>query len=484
MSSNTKHDSIKLDFTVFLNVINGKLVDSSSKNTRRTINPATFEQNPDVPVSTIEDVNEAVKSARTASKTWAGTLWSERQSILASFVDAVEAHAEEFAQMLVKEQGKTIYEARGELQVSIQALRATCGLTLPEEELSASNNLRKVVKRYVPLGVAVGIVPWNYPVFLACNKLGQALVTGNAFILKPSPFTPYCNLKLAELGTYFFPPGVFQALSGEDDLGPFLTAHPGVDKVSFAGSIATGKRVMQSCSSTLKRVTLELGGNDPLIVCADVDVASVAPVVAATAFTNSGQICFAPKRIYVHEAIYRDFLAAMVAYIRNLKLTTEEQVALGPVSNKPQYERVKQFLAEIDENNLTALTGGAHPSGDKPGFFLPPTLIDNPPEDSRIVVEEPFGPILPLMKWSDESDVIQRANNTEYGLGASVWSRDVAQAERIARQLQSGNVWINVPIQTDANVEFGGHKYSGIGVEGGVEGLKGYCNLQIMWTGL
>ncbi|TGJ88399.1 hypothetical protein E0Z10_g320 [Xylaria hypoxylon] len=473
MGSNGKHDSIKLDFAVFRNVVNGKLVDSSSKKTRYSVNPATFEQNPSVPATTLKDVDEAVKSARKASK-MAST----------SFTDAVEAHAEEFAQMLVKEQGKTIYEARGELQVSLQALRGSCVLTLPDEEMAASNNSRTIIKRYIPLGVVVGIVPWNYPMFLACKMLGQGLAAGNAFILKPSPFTPYCNLKLAELGSYFFPPGVLQALSGEDDLGPWLTAHPGIDKVSFAGSIATGKRVMQACSSTLKRVTLELGGNDPLIVCADVDIASVVPTVAYTAFANSGQICSIPKRIYVHESIYQEFLSAMVANIKSLKLTTEEQAAIGPISNKPQYERVKQLLADIEENKLTVSAGSTSPPGDKPGFFLSPTLIDNPPDDSRIVAEEPFGPILPLMKWSDELDVIQRANNTEYGLGASVWSRDAAQAERIARQLEAGTIWINTHAEPDPNVEFGGHKYSGIGVEGGIEGLKGYCNLQIMWKKL
>ncbi|KAI0010720.1 aldehyde dehydrogenase-like protein [Xylariaceae sp. FL0662B] len=474
---NSSLNSAELNFTTFSNVINGELCSSSSGKIRRSVNPATWEDNPEVPVSTVEDVDRAIQSAQKAQKAWAAVPWSERQKALKNYTDAFEAHAESFVQLLVREQGKTISEGHGEIQLSLRFLRGFCELSL-SEELIESNEERKVTTRYTPLGVAAGIVPWNYPIHLACGKLGPALVTGNAFILKPSPFAPYCNLKMAELGLRFFPPGVFQALSGDHDLGPWLTGHPGVDVVSFSGSVAVGKKVMQACSKTLKRTILELGGNDPVIVCADVDPAAIAPKVAYLALANSGQICIIPKRVYVHESIYDEFLSAMVAYVKSLDWKEGEQIAFGPVSNKPQYERVRQLLADIETNQLTLAVGSTKPLTDRRGFFLSPTLVDNPPDNSRIVVEEPFGPVVPVMKWSDESEVIRRANNTEYGLGASVWSRDAAQAERMARQLQAGSIWVNTHAEVDPKCPFPGHKHSAIGVEWGVEGLKGYCNLQ------
>ncbi|KAI0904868.1 aldehyde dehydrogenase-like protein [Ustulina deusta] len=474
----------QVDFTTFNNVIGGELCNSSSGATRFAVNPATLEQNPQVPISTLEDVNRAIHLAQNATKAWANTSWSERQHALKGYTDAFEAYIELFARMLVKEQGKSLFEARFELQMGLGLLRGFCEMSLPDEVIEDSVE-RRVITRYTPVGIVVGIVPWNYPIMLACGKIGSALVAGNAFILKPSPFAPYCNLKMAELGTHFFPPGIFQALSGEDNLGPWLTEHPQVNLVSFSGSGAVGKKVMRSCSSTLKRVILELGGNDPAIVCADVDPSVVAPKLGFFAFANSGQICAQPKRLYVHESVYADFRAAMIAYIEKISLEQGEQPgSIGPVSNAPQYERVKDLLADIKANQLTIATGDTEPLDTRSGFFLSPTLVDNPPDNSRIVVEEPFGPVLPLLKWSDETDVINRANSTEYGLGASVWSKDAGQAERIARQLEAGTVWINTHMEIGPKFPFGGHKQSGIGCEWGVEGLKGYCNLQTIHTRL
>ncbi|KAI0482565.1 aldehyde dehydrogenase-like protein [Xylariaceae sp. FL0804] len=483
MATTAESPIIQLDFGTFCNVIDGQCIKAAPESSRSTVNPATLGRNPDVPVATNEEVDRAVAAAQKAAKTWATLPWKDRQSALVRFTEGMEANAKGFAEMLVKEQGKTLNEAQGEMYLSAQFLRGTSLLELPEEEMERSDK-REVVKRYTPLGVAVGIVPWNYPVFLACQRIGQALLTGNTFILKPSPLAPYCNLKLAELGTHFFPPGVLQALSGEADLGPALTAHAGVDVVTFAGSVATGRKVMEACSKTLKRVVLELGGNDPAVVCADVDVAAVAPAVAYLSFANSGQICTLPKRVYVHESIYDDFVAAMAAYARNLKLDTSEVVAIGPVSNEPQFESVKSLLADTEANNFALAAGSTQPLDDRPGFFLLPTIVDNPPDTARVVLEEPFGPIVPVLKWADEAEVVARANRTEYGLGASVWSRDTAQAGRIARQLNAGSVWINTHAEVDAKFPFGGHKSSGIGAEGGADGLKGYCNVQTIWSRL
>jgi acyl-CoA reductase-like NAD-dependent aldehyde dehydrogenase len=237
---------------------------------------------------------------------------------------------------------------------------------------------------------------------LACGKIAPSLIAGNALILKPSPLTPYCGLKLAELAQQFFPPGVFQVLSGDDNLGPWLTAHPGIDKVSFTGSTATGKRVMESCSKTLKRVTLELGGKDPAIICQDVDIKATAPKIAQLALLNSGQICIAIKRIYVHASIFDEFLAAVVEATKNLNLGDgfSEGVFIGPIQNKMQYERVKGFIMEVAEKKLNiALDGGVNPAKEVgKGYFISPTIIDNPPDSSRIVVEEPFGKWMPSLK--------------------------------------------------------------------------------------
>ena len=278
-----------------------------------------------------------------------------------------------------------------EVAVSVTYIRDFCKLSLPEEVLE-DNAQRKITTRYVPLGVTVGLVPWNYPMQLACHKLAPALLTGNAFIWKPSPFGPYCALKMAELGQRFFPHGVLQALSGDDSLGPLLTEHPGVNMVSFTGSTPSGKKVLESCSKTVKRATVELGGNDPAIVCADVDPVYVGTMVALIAFFATSQICIAVKRVYVHEAVYDAVLAAITGFAQQLKMGLDETSFMGPVSNKAQYEFVKALLADCKDAGLKVVSRDADslPS-DLNGYFIPPTVIDNPPEYSRIVTEEQFG---------------------------------------------------------------------------------------------
>ncbi|KAI1404453.1 aldehyde dehydrogenase [Hypoxylon fuscum] len=468
-----------LDFTTFYNVIDGRF--DNPKATRHTINPSSLENNPEVPLSTPTDVHAAVQAAQRAAKLWAEVPWSERKKALESFAVALESYTEDFAQMLIKEQGKPPFWARNEIATGVQFLRGFCELSLPTEIIEDTQE-RSVTTHYTPLGVTVGIVPWNFPIFLACGKIGPALLTGNAFILKASPFTPYCSLKLAELGLRFFPPGVFQALSGDDHLGPWLIEHPDINMISFTGSVPNGKKVIRACSETLKRVTLELGGNDPAIVCANVDPVTVASKIALFAFCNSGQMCMSIKRVYVHESVYDQVLDTVVQYVKALELGVDEKSFVGPISNNNHFEYVKGLLANIEKNQLTIATGGTKLLADGKGFLLPPTIINNPPDNSQIVSQEQFGPVLPLLKWSEESDVIQRANSTDTGLGASVWTRDDAQAARIAKQLQAGNVWINTHAEIQANTPFGGCKQSGNGVEWGVEGLKAYCSHQSVYT--
>ncbi|KAK2006836.1 aldehyde dehydrogenase [Colletotrichum eremochloae] len=470
----------KLDWTKFYNVIDGKL-ETTSK-TRHNVNPSTLEANPEVPVSTPEDVDRAVQAGKKAQEAWAETPYEERQKALVKFAEAFEAHVEEFALMLSKEQGKPVQFAQIEIIESIKHFKGMSELPFPEEVVD-NNPDRRVITRYTPLGVAVGIVPWNFPILLACGKIAPALVTGNAFILKPSPFTPYCNLKIVELAQQFFPPGVFQALSGDDNLGPWLTAHPGVDKVSFTGSTATGKRVMESCSKTLKRITLELGGNDAAIVFPDVDVKAIAPKITMLALYNSGQVCIAIKRIYIHEDIYDELVAEIANVIKNMPVGDGQQegTVLGPVQNQMQFERVKELLKDIEEQKLKLAAGSTAPATNGKGYFITPTMVDNPPDNSRIVVEEPFGPVFPVLKWSDEKDVIRRANDTLMGLGASVWCKDLEKAESVAKKIKAGNVWINTHLELQYNAPFGGHKQSGIGHEYGVGGLKSYCNAQSLF---
>ena len=288
-------------------------------------------------MATQADVDNAVNHARAAFKTWSKTTFEERSKLLLAFTDAIEANRDELEKLLVKEQGKPLSLANTELTMSLLWLRTFATMEV-KDELIDENDERRIVQTFPPIGVCCGIVPWNWPVLLGVGKVGPALITGNTLIIKPSPFTPYCDLKLGEIGMSIFPPGVLQVLSGGDDLGPMLTEHPGIDKISFTGSIATGKKVMESCAKTLKRITLELGGNDPAIVCEDVDIEKIVPKIATLAFLNSGQICMLVKRLYVHEKIYDQFRDAMVKFTETIKTGDgfEEDILVGPLQNRMQ----------------------------------------------------------------------------------------------------------------------------------------------------
>ncbi|KAI0389907.1 aldehyde dehydrogenase [Xylariaceae sp. FL0594] len=475
----------KISFDTFHNVINNEL--STTPQTRHTLNPK--DQSPlwEAPVSGQEDVDRAVSAGKAAFQSWSKLTQDERAEYLNKFADALQANHDGLVELLRKELGKPVQAAGFEMFLVMGLARETPKLRLMEEK-PVDDEDRTAIVRHVPLGVGVGIVPWNFPLCLGAGKLIPALLAGNTFIWKPSPYAPYSALKMAEIGAKVFPPGVFQALSGEDSLGPLLTAHPDVAKVSFTGSVETGKKVMAACASTLKRVTLELGGNDAAIVCDDVDVDAVVAKVAFLAFVHSGQICMNIKRIYVHEAVYDRFLAALVAVVNQFPAPGDDgpDAFFSPIQNQMQVDKLqKNFYSQIEKQGWKTALGGEDDIGsskDAKGFYVAPTIINNPPEDSSIVTEEPFGPIVPVLKWSDEQDVIKRANATKLGLGASVWSKDVERAKRMAEQLEAGSIWVNTHFELAPNVPYGGHKESGLGMDWGIVGLQGWCNPQAYWV--
>ena len=390
-----------LDWSTFSNTIDGK--QTSTAKTRHSINPATGKPNSEVPLCTPEDVDKAMAAGQKAFRGWADTPWEKRKAATLAYADAILAEKESFSKMLTQEQGKPLQFAQMEVDFAVHWIKTICSLELPEEVTEEGD--KQVVVRYTPLGLCVGIVPWNYPILLAVGKIAPAVLTGNPILIKPSPFTPAGDLKLVELAQQFFPPGVVQCLSGDDNLGPWLTEHPAPQKISFTGSSFTGKKVMASAAKTLKRVTLELGGKDPAVVCDDVDIAEVAPKIATLAFLNSGQICIALKRIFVHEKIIDKFRDAMVEFTKTLKMGegNEEGVFLGPIQNSMQYEKVKGFFADVEKEGYNVAVGGKNPDG--PGYFITPTIIDRPREDSKLVREEPFGILNPL------SHMISNANH-------------------------------------------------------------------------
>lgn len=434
------------------------------------IDPATEQTVGQVPDCMQEQLDQAVTAARRAFPIWRDQPFAYRQEMLRRISAAISEHAEELKLLLTAEQGKPHAAARKEIDAAAWWIA-----TVAECEMPVSSNDEMPgqlsVTRHVPLGVVGAIVPWNFPILLAVWKIGPALLTGNTLVLKPSPNTPMATLRLGEILRGILPPGVLNIVSGGDMLGPWMSAHPGIDKISFTGSTATGRKVMETAAANLKRLTLELGGNDAAIVLPDVDVAQIAEPLFWAAFTNSGQVCVATKRLYVHEDVYDEVVEALRGIAARIRVGDgrDPHTELGPVQNRQQYERVRALIRESRDAGYHFISGGEPPDG--PGFFIPVTLVDNPPEDSRVVQEEAFGPVLPILRYSDIDAVIARANASEYGLGGSVWSSDIDRAADIAARIETGTVWINSAQGITPFAAFAGHKQSGLGVENGLAGL-------------
>ncbi|MGJ4962085.1 aldehyde dehydrogenase family protein [Bradyrhizobium sp. HKCCYLRH3061] len=457
-------------------LIGGTLVPGAA--TMPVINPATEEVLAQCPRASETQLDQAVAAAKAAFPAWAATAMEERRRLIGKMADIIEANSGELARILTSEQGKPLTDATGEVLGMAAFFRYLATLELPMRVIESSGD-RQVEAYRRPLGVVGAIIPWNYPLLILGFKLPPALLAGNTLVVKPAPTTPLSTLKFAELVKDVLPAGVLNVITDANDLGDRMTGHPDIRKISFTGSTATGQKVMASAAQTLKRITLELGGNDAGIVLDDVDPKTVAPGIFEGAFQNSGQVCLAIKRLYVHESVYDDICNELVAIAKNTVVDdgSKQGTKLGPLQNRMQYEKVKAFLDDAHKNGKV-IAGGA--AMDRPGYFIEPTIVRDIKEGSKLVDEEQFGPVLPVIKYSDPSDVIRRANGTSYGLGASVWSSDPKRAHEIATQIEAGTVWINKHLDMAPHIPFGGAKQSGIGTEFAEEGLAEFTQLQII----
>lgn len=460
-------------------IIDGRKV--ATEETFPVLNPATEEVLAQAPKATEEHVNQAVEAAGKAFKSWSLVADSERARLVLAIGEALTAAGAELAELLTLEQGKPQGGFAGlgahfEMGGVGAWCQATAALEIPVDVIQDNDDARVEVHRK-PLGVVGSITPWNYPLMIAIWHTMPAIRTGNTVVIKPSEYTPLTTLRAAEIINEILPPGVFNIVTGDGSLGAVMSAHPGIAKMVFTGSTPTGKKIMQSAAGNLKRLTLELGGNDAGIVLPDTDVQSAAPKIFATAMINNGQTCAALKRLYVHEDIYDEMCEAL-AGIANSVTTGYgmEEVDFGPIQNKMQYQKVCELAADAKAGGARFLTGGEPTEG--PGFFFPVTIVADIDDGTRLVDEEPFGPILPIIKYSDVEDALARANNSSNGLGGSVWSADIERATQLAGRLECGTAWVNNHAMLQPDAPFGGVKESGVGVEFGLYGLEEYTSIQ------
>ncbi len=467
-------------------LVNGNMV--SSDNVFDVLNPATGFAFAQAPKATVPILESAIEAARNGFKVWSAMAPADRGELLLKAAETLEAHRSELEELLTDEQGKPLAAAKSETSTAISMFREAVKVILPVRTVKETTSHMLQV-RHKPVGVVVGITPWNYPLSLGCGKICKALAYGNTVILKPSPFTPLTSLLVGELLQTTFPPGVLNIITGDDkpgevSVGQLLVESPGINLVSFTGSVATGKQIMAACARNMTRVMLELGGNDPAIVLPDADVPAAAKGIFTIAMTNAGQICCAIKRAYVHLHIFAPFVGELVRLARDWKVGPgkDSSSMMGPLNNLPQLDRVKELFADSVAMGAKVEVGGKFPSGlnNPHGFFLEPTIVTNVNDQVRLVHEEQFGPVLPVLAWTSESDVIARANDSIYGLGASVWGKDVETLNRIADQLEAGIVWTNQHAVLREGAPFGGFKQSGFRREGdfGPSDLDTYTEIQ------
>jgi acyl-CoA reductase-like NAD-dependent aldehyde dehydrogenase len=474
MSANPKMAELKSH--VFALTIDGKATSGAS--TLDVINPATGKVFATCARADKAQLDAAVASSKAAFARWSVTPIALRRQALFKIADALTARIDEFAHLLTAEQGKPLAHAVGEIAGSAAMIRAFAAMDLPSKILRETD-AERIVQQHVPLGVVAAITPWNFPVVLLMFKVAPALLAGNTVIAKPAPTTPLTTLLFGELCVEFLPPGVLNVIIDVNDLGGFLTQHPDVAKVAFTGSTATGKKVMASVAGTLKRLTLELGGNDAAIVLDDVDVKETAAKIFQGAMMNSGQVCLAIKRVYVPDSLY-DAMCSELARLANAAVLgngLDAATELGPLQNKAQFDKVKEFLEDGHQRGKVIAGGKAL---DRDGFFIAPTIVRDIADDARLVREEQFGPVLPVLKYADLDEAIERANDSEYGLGGTVWGKDLNRAFHVAQRMATGTVWVNKHLDMPPDIPFSGAKQSGFGVEMGQEGLEEFTQIKII----
>ena len=455
--------------------IDGKAVKGTK--TTGVINPATGKVFAEVPDCTKAELDQAMDAAHRAFPAWSRDI-ATRRKVLNECATALQ-NPEGLARMLTLEQGKPLDKAGQEIMGTSMWCAYTAMLDLPSDVIQDNAQGRIEIRRK-PLGVVAAITPWNYPLMLGMWKIAPALLAGNTIVLKPSPFTPITTLMLGEILRDILPPGVINVISGGDELGSWMTSHPVPRKISFTGSVATGKKVAAAAAPDLKRVTLELGGNDAAIVLSDVDLATVAPKIFWGAMENSGQICSAIKRVYVPEQMYAPMLEMLGELAKGVKVGDglEAGTQMGPINNRPQFERVTELVEDAKKHGAKIVSGGARVGSE--GYFFAPTIVGNISDGVRLVDEEQFGPALPIIPYKDVDDAVSRANATHFGLSGSVWSKDSNRGAEVAAQLECGSAWVNQHLAIAPNLPFGGAKWSGIGVENGPWGLLGFTEIQVV----
>lgn len=441
---------------------------------REILDPATGETVGFAPEHSLEDLEAAIKASTAAQPAWAAAGHQSRSAALIAAAEAIETRAEELAHLLSREQGKPLNgpNARFEVGACAAWLRAAAGTPL-EPEMVVDDGQTRAELHYRPIGVVGAIGPWNWPMMITVWQIAPALRMGNAVVVKPSKMTPLSVLALIKVMNTALPEGVLHAVAGDRKVGARLAEHPAVGKVMFTGSTAAGREIIRSSADTVKRLTLELGGNDAGIVLPDADPKAIAEDLFWGAFINTGQTCAALKRLYVHEDIYDDVCQALTEVAKAMPMGAglDEKNVLGPLQNKPQWDIVDNLVRAAKDSGARILVGG-NPDENAPGYFYPTTLVADIDNDNPLVTEEQFGPALPIIKYSTLEEAIEKANGLDVGLGASVWSSNLSKAREVASRIEAGTVWINRHGAVDPRIPFGGAKQSGYGLEFGVEGLK------------